>query len=558
MASPVARKPLLWTALGLTAFTTVGAIATVPPAAAVAGGPDWQVVVVSGAVPERAAAAVTAAGGEVLAELPVAYGVAARLPRGANLGGDWIVAPQREIRVASTPDSPTAAPGATLRQTLGLAQDGDEGDGVTVAVVDTGIADVPDLRAAVVRRVDVAGDGTGDGYGHGTFMAGLIAGSGAASGGAYRGVAPGASLVDVKVADAQGRTDLVTVLRGLQWVSDHAKDVEVLSLSLSSDSPLPYQVDPLNQALRSLWRRGVMVVVPSGNTGPGAGTVTSPGNDPMLLTAGGLDESGTADHADDVVGAWSGRGPTAQGDAKPDLVAPGGHVVSLRSPGSVIDTGNPQARVGEAYFRGSGTSMATAVTSGLVAATLAERPRLRPDAVKQLLTSTAYPARGLSRAAGGGAGGLNAAAALRLAPTWRAGNADDVDPRDTAAVVRNGRDWAALDQALLDGDRAAATAAWARLSPASRDWAARAWADLDPAARAWAARAWAARAWAGADATWVARAWAARAWAARAWAGSDWSARAWAARAWAGTDWSARAWASQQWSARAWAWLPPE
>ncbi len=548
-------------------MATVAAVApVVVPGAAAAAGPDWPVVVVSGADPEAAARAVTGAGGRVLSRLPIAGGVAAALPPGTRLGAGWVVAPQREIRVAATPPGSAGTPAATLRQTLGLAPDGNEGRGVTVAVVDTGIADVPDLRPAVVRRVDLAGDGPGDGYGHGTFMAGLIAGSGAASGGAYRGVAPAASLVDVKVADQLGRTDLVTVLRGLQWVDDHAKDVDVLNLSLSSDSPLPYQVDPLNQALRALWRKGVTVVVPSGNDGPGAGTVTSPGNDPTLLTAGGLDESGTAARADDVVGTWSGRGPTTQGVAKPDLVAPGGHVVSLRAPGSVIDAGSPQARVGDAYFRGSGTSMATAVTAGVAAATLARQGRLRPDAVKQLFVATAYPAAGLTRQAGGGAGGLDAATVLRLAPTWHAGNAGSGDPGDTAAVNRDAKVWAELERALLNGDAAGSARAWDRLSPASRDWAARAWADVDPAARAWAARAWAARAWAGADDTWTARAWAARAWAARAWAGSDWAARAWAARAWAGTDWAgvdwggvdwgARAWASERWSARAWAWLP--
>ena len=117
--------------------------------------------------------------------------------------------------------------------------------------------------------------------------------------------------------------------------------VDVLNLSLSSESPLPYQIDPLTQALEALWQRGITVVVPSGNDGPGAGSVTSPGNDPTLLTAGGMDAGGTGSRADDAVGAWSGRGPTWQGDAKPDLVAAGGHVVSLRAPGSVVDAANP-------------------------------------------------------------------------------------------------------------------------------------------------------------------------------------------------------------------------
>jgi serine protease AprX len=549
---------------GLAVAAAAAVVGTALPAVAGVSTPPraWQDVVVTGAGAEAAATTVTAAGGRVLASLPLVHGVAARLPVGAHLGPEWKVAPQRELRVAATPTAVTTGTAAPLRATLGLPENGSEGRGVTVAVVDTGIADVPDLAGQIVDRVDVTGTGAGDGYGHGTFMAGLIAGTGAASGGAYRGVAPGAELVDVKVADAKGSTDLITVLRGLQWVSRHR--VDVLNLSLSSNSPLPYQIDPLTQALEALWRNGVMVVVPSGNDGPDTGSVTSPGSDPNLLTAGGLDAQGTADRADDVVGGWSGRGPTWQGDAKPDLVAPGGHVVSLRSPGSVIDTANPQARVGTDYFRGSGTSMGTAVTSGVVAAVLDQRPQLRPDAIKRLLTATAYDAAGLATAAGGGAGGLDAARAIERAPRWSASRSEVQRERDNATVGRDATRWADLEKAMTNGDAAAAEAAWSRLSSGSRDWSARAWAQLDPAARAWAARAWAARAWAGADSEWAARAWAARAWAARAWAsdewaarawaGDDWAARAWAARAWAGDDWAARAWASEKWAARAWAW----
>ena len=541
------------------------AIVSLPsPSGAQAAAAQWRDVVVTGTDADGAARAVRAAGGRVTTLLPVVRGVAAQLPQGSTLGAEWLVAPQREITVADAESPAGTADAATVRQMVGLPATGTEGRGVTVAVVDTGIADVPDLAGQLAGRVDLTGTGPGDGYGHGTFMAGLIAATGQASSGQHRGVAPGAKLIDVKVADADGRTDLTTVLRGLQWVSDHRRDVQVVNLSLSSHSPLPYQIDPLTQALESLWHQGVTVVVPSGNDGPGTGSVTSPGNDPLLLTTGGLDVAGTAGRGDDVVGAWSGRGPTWQGDAKPDLVAAGGHVVSLSSPGSVVDRGNPQARVGDGYFRGSGTSMAAAVTSGIIADVLAVQPRLRPDAIKNLLVSTAYPSAGLSRAAGGGAGGLDAARVLAAAPRWSAGKAQQQYDADTATVARDAKRWAAFSKALVDGDEQATQKAWQKLTPASRDWAGRAWAQLDPAARAWAARAWAdsdwtARAWA--DGEWVARAWAARAWAARAWASDDWAARAWAgsdwtARAWAADDWAARAWAADRWSARAWAWMP--
>ena len=549
----------------LTAVVAAAALAVVGlPALAQPAAVEWREVVVTGADTDGAARAVRAAGGQVVTLLSVVRGVEARLPADAVLGAAWSVAPQREITVAEAATPAGEAGATTVRQMLGLPAGGTEGRGVTVAVVDTGIADVPDLAGQLADRVDLTGAGAGDGYGHGTFMAGLIAATGKSSGGAHRGVAPGAKIIDVKVADAAGRTDLTTVLRGLQWVSDHRRDVQVVNLSLSSQSPMPYQIDPLTQALQSLWHQGVTVVVPSGNDGPGTGSVTSPGNDPTLITAGGLDAGGTVARDDDVVGAWSGRGPTWQGDAKPDLVAAGGHVVSLSAPGSVVERGNPQALTGDGYIRGSGTSMAAAVTSGVIADVLAVQPRLRPAAVKNLLTESTYPATGLSRAAGAGAGGLDAVRAIAAAPRWNSGRAQQDYDNDTRTVGRDANRWSDFSKALVDGDQTAADQAWKKLTPASRDWAARAWAQLDPAARAWAARAWAdsgwsARAWA--DGDWAARAWAARAWAARAWASDDWAARAWAdadwtARAWAADDWAARAWAADRWSARAWAWMP--
>jgi serine protease AprX len=505
------------------------------PAHASAGPVRWADVVVTGAGPDAAAAAVTAAGGRVIARLPVVRGVAAALPAGTDLGPQWTVAPARELHVASVPSGGTAATGP-VRAALGLPATGNEGRGETVAVVDTGIADVPDLAGRVSARVDLTGTGAGDGFGHGTFMAGLIGASGAASGGEYRGAAPGAKLVDVKVADASGHTDLITVLRGLEWVAEHAPDVDVVNLSLSSYSPLPYQLDPLTQALEALWRKGITVVVPSGNDGPAPGSVTSPGTDPVLLTAGGLDASGTG------IAVWSGRGPTWQGDAKPDLAAPGTSLVSLRSPGSAVDVANPGARIGTEYFVGSGTSMATAVTSAVAADALSVAPRLRPDAVKGLLVGTAS------------AGRLDAGRVLTAAPAWKNGPQDD---KDAAAIRADAKQWAAFAAALVANDRAAAYVAWQRLSQASRDWAGRAWAQLDQATRDWVGRAWAGRAWAsGPDGTaeeWLGRAWAGRAWAGRAWADADWAGRAWAGRAWADSDWAGRAWADSDWAGRAWA-----
>ena len=540
-------------ALALASATAVSGL----PGAQAAGSPHLRTVVVSGV--GDVVAAVTRAGGDVLDRLPLIGGVSARLPENAQLPAAWTVVANRSVRVSGGSDS--TGPASTVRATLGLGAPQGEGAGVTVAVVDTGVADVADL-AGRVTHVDVSGsrDGSQDGYGHGTFVAGLVAGNGSSSDGAYAGVAPGASILDVRVASSDGSSDLVRVLKGLQAVAAHP-EVDVVNLSLSSGSPLPYQIDPLTVALESLWRKGITVVVPAGNDGEdGKRTITSPGVDPVLLTVGGLDENATARHSDDSVAAWSSQGPAPQGVAKPDLVAPGAHVISTASVGSVVWNDNPTSRVGTSYQKGSGTSFSTAVASGAAAILLADRPELSPDQVKSLTTSSAYDVAGSKRLTG--AGGLDLARALTAtAPEVRAARNE---------IPGSASSWATLLQALLDGDAVTAASSWALLSPEARQWAARQWAELSPDARQWAARQWAASSWAasswaaveGSAEQWAARQWAARQWAARQWADSDWSARQWSARqwsarqwsdsSWTADDWSARQWSARQWSARQW------
>lgn len=543
------------------ATATVATLALLAVMPAPARGASTTRLVVSAASGVAAAAdAVRAVGGRVLSELPLLGGVVADVPTGTQLPAGLSVAPDRKVSL-STAGSDNAGAASTVRSTLGLVDGGNEGVGVTVAVVDTGVAEVADLNGAVTH-IDVTGTGGGDGFGHGTFMAGLIAGSGASSGGNFRGVAPAARILDVKVADSAGSTSLVTVLRGLEVVARHP-EVQVVNLSLSSDSPLPYQADPLTRALDALWARGVVVVVPSGNDGPGAGTVTSPGSDPNLLTVGGIDESATAAHGDDTIADWSARGPAPQNVAKPDLAAPGAHVVSLRSPGSVIDTENPASRIGTDYFRGSGTSMATAVTSGAVAALLASRPGLAPGQVKALVTGTAYQGAGLGDEMASGAGGLDLSAAL-TAPV-----PDVADQRGRKAKNVKLPKWMDDDdvefqlfaRAWSEGNYDAAARSWSRLSPQARSWSARAWAmevwagsaalsDSEWQARSWSARSWSARSWSGTE--WLARAWSARSWSSEDWAARSWSARSWSARSWSGRSWSARSWSDADWSAAEW------
>jgi serine protease AprX len=532
------------TAALLAAALAMTGVAAVPASSAAAS----RVVVmsVSGDV-AGAARAVQAAGGRVLDRLSLIGGVSASLPAGTVLAPTFRVVADSSVQVAGGDDERTGAVSGGVRAALGLGEPDGEGSGVTVAVVDTGVADVADL-AGRVRHVNVSGAPAGDAYGHGTFVAGLVAGSGKSSRGAYAGVAPAARILDVKVADGTGSTSLVNVLKGLQAVAAD-KSVDVVNLSLSSGSPLPYQIDPLSAALEALWRRGITVVVPAGNDGPASGTIASPGTDPVLLTAGGLDAQGTQARGDDVVADWSGRGPAPQGVQKPDLVAPGAHVVSLRAAGSTIDRENPTGRVGENYFKGSGTSFSTAATSGAVAALLSRRDQLSPDQVKAVLTDSAYSSKALKDVDAAGAGALDVTAAFDA----KVKKDKDNKKSDVDVIPGSPEAWAAFLDALLRGDEAAAASSWSKLSQAARNWAASSWSQLDPEARNWAARNWAARNWAGGVEVWAARNWAARNWAARNWADSDWSASSWSAGNWAAGNWAASSWSAGNWAAGNWA-----
>lgn len=542
-------------------------------AASATTGPSRSVVV-TGAAPAELAARIAAVGGKVTGHFDLISGVSAVLPAGASLPG-LIVADDRPMHVSSLPAAAVALPGHrkaqdtsgpadTLRATLGLPATGNEGAGVTVAVVDTGVAYSADLNGRLIHVDASTAPGTvatprplNDGYGHGTFMAGLIAGNGKNSGGAYVGVAPEARILDVRVADRDGSTSLTQVLRGLDMVASQQKqlDVKVLNLSISSGSPLPYQVDPLTMALDALWHSGVTVVVPAGNDGGGSGTISSPGVDPTLITAGALDEGGTGVRKDDTVAPYSGRGPAPQGVAKPDLVAPGSHLVSLRDPHSVVDRENPTSRIDDAYFRGSGTSMATAVTSGAVADILAVRPNLSPDGVKSLLTGTAYTSPGLHNRKAAGAGGLDLKAALAAAPTVPDPGTTDVAPPGPAWL------WDAFSRAVLNDNKQLALSLWRQMPEEARSWIARSWISLSPTARSWIDQHWDARSWialgAGGAQDWEARYWAARSWIARSWIARSWIARSWidedwTARSWIGDDWDARSWIARSWIARSW------
>ena len=296
------------------------------------------------------------------------------------------------------------------------------GKGITVAVIDSGVADHPDLAGRIVARVDLTGEGSnGDPGGHGTHVAGLIAGDGAASKGRFTGVAPQANIASVRVIDATGHAKLSTIFAGLQWVLRNRSTyhIRIANLSFGGAALSSYQNDLLASAVEMLDFSGLTVVVSAGNDGRlGTSTVTTPATDPFVITAGADDTNGTPGLRDDSVAKWSSRGPTAfDGIAKPDLIAPGRRIVGLRAAGSTLDTLYPNLQVtakgskSAQYFMLSGTSMAAAIVSGVAALYLERRPSATPREVKAQLTATARALRDV-RVSEQGAGVIDAFAAV--------------------------------------------------------------------------------------------------------------------------------------------------
>lgn len=416
------------------------AAATKPRAAAPAG---VAVIVQSpGAGAAGAEAAVVAAGGRVTKVIDLVDGVAATVAPAA-VGGlartaGLLVSPDLPVHVQG--EVGTVAGTSVFRDVVGATQvnaSGNRGEGVTVAVIDTGISEVGDLAGRIVAVKDDVKDvttscvnlsgeaGCGDSYGHGTFMAGIIAGSGAASGGRHAGVAPAARLLSIKVAGRDGSADVSTLLSALQWVVSF-KDrygIRVLNLSLGTDSTQSYRVDPLNYAVERAWNSGVAVIVAASNRGPKARTISKPGDDPWVITVGATDDRGTVELADDHIPDFTSRGPTAaDGLAKPDVAAPGAHLVSLSAPGSAIAENFPTS-IGGGYQVGNGTSMATAVVSGAAALLVKANPTITPDRMKFALMSTARPGPVPDKAAIG-SGTISAPAAMvAKAGTANKGNA---------------------------------------------------------------------------------------------------------------------------------------
>lgn len=440
------------------------------------------------------------------------------------------------VAVSSADELPTSGPDVylTATESADLAKSGYDGTGVTVAVIDTGVADVPLLHGKVIHQVNLsAAPPDGDQYGHGTFVAGLV-----------HAAAPGAEIVSIKLSGANGAVDVTQVLAALQWVvvNKDRFSIDVVNLSFGNDSKQSAQTSPLNFAVQRAWDAGIVVVASAGNLGSAAGTVTKPGDDPLIISVGATDDAGTARLQDDAVAAYGSRGPTQDGLAKPDIVAPGTRVVSLRAPGSTADTEFPQARVGDDHFRGSGTSFSAPLVSGIVAQMLQADPTLTPDRVKYGLLSTGVTVDGDPAAIGSGSvAALHAVAAAsegmaNIGAVRSSGRGSLQESRGSAVVSVRSK-VVDLDGTVvpvdvaLDGDLTAEVVPAPEDAPSLLDGATVVDAvdPFDPAAFV--------------DTT---------TWEASQWGASQWGASQWGASQWGASQWGASQWGSSQWWASQW------
>ena len=205
------------------------------------------------------------------------------------------------------------------------------------------------------------------------------------------GVAPKASLFNVRVSDDQGGCSESDVVAGLQWVLENKTrcNIRVVNLSLNSAVAQSYQTSPLDAACEVLWFNGITVVTSAGNKGTAA--LFPPANDPFVITVGATDDKGTQTVADDVLAPFSSYGVSETGLAKPELVAPGTKIIGLLPENDklTMSKNRPQNRVNSTYFRMSGTSVSAPIVSGAIALLLQDEPRLTPDQVKYRLMATA-------------------------------------------------------------------------------------------------------------------------------------------------------------------------
>ena len=292
---------------------------------------------------------------------------------------------------------------STYSTILGADQVTGYGSRSTVAVFDSGVAQHDDVKSLLTKSFDfvgnsakeLRGDKAVDAFGHGTHVSGIISGKGMES--RYQKGISKAEILSIRVIGDEGWGRTSDLIRAIDWVITNKSKyrIRVANLSLGHPAFQSYRDDPLCQAVRRMVDAGIVAVVSAGNMGKLSGypkvwgAITSPGIEPSAITVGAINTMGTLTHKDDVATSYSSRGPTIDGLFKPDLVAPGNSIIGPNSEDSWLEDNYPELVYDDEYIRMSGSSMAAAFVSGVVARMLERNKYLSPNQVKLILLLTA-------------------------------------------------------------------------------------------------------------------------------------------------------------------------
>jgi serine protease AprX len=489
-----------------------------------------------------------------------------------------LVAPAASMAADYAPSSDPYSM-ANTTQWVGAAawwQAGYTGAGVDVAVIDTGVSPVeglatpgkilygPDLslesQAPDLRNLDTNG--------HGTFMAGLIAGKDSglqqpyavASPSVYRGMAPDARIVSVKVGVADGGVDVSQVIAAIDWVvqnrNSNGLNIRVLNIAYGTNTTQSYLVDPLAYAAEQAWKHGIVVVAAAGNSGyqkgSGAPGLANPAYDPYTIAVGGSDSMGTESMSDDTIGSYSAVAAIG-GGRKPDVVAFGSHMQGLRVPNSYLDMTYPDGIIDGRYFRGSGTSQAAAITSGAVALILQKYPAMSPDQVRAFLTANAVSLSVPPRLQGKGE--INLQPMLSASLPLGFGTWDTPSTGLGSLELARGSDHVTDDGVILAGEQdifghVFDAAVMAVLEAAANSWSGGIWNGNSWSGDSWSGNSWSGNSWSGNS--WSGNSWSGNSWSGNSWSGNSWSGNSWSGNSWSGNSWSGTSWSGNSWSTGGW------